>query len=493
VYYEGGGQNQTTILFGDPNTGDPITQPIQEPNLTFPEHNGTAPSPVTFTWEDCDDSNATSIWLGLEKQDANEVIDINFPADINSSEPVTLNKGMWEAELCFDKWYDFNNADGIPVEIGKYSESNYTFKVISLPSDDFNDNGRAAMWEIYNSGDPENCWLAESNQRLEVRSTTGANSEDTGYVSYKWKVDAVSNFSFKVNFYYNPATSGEGDGRVFIHLGPSLTDVYSIHVDFSAGRDVYSPYFYCEVVDPCLGPTDIHRIDRTEDDGTLYVSYNATNDELYLSYTGYGSPNAWQAIPGLLQAQWGGAPVYVNIGGGSEAVKLDSGDAYLDNFVIESGVIKVDAALVYRFWSPTKERHFYTISERERDKLRDKYPHVWTYEGIVYYDFSVDTEPGLKPVYRFWSPVLVAHFYTISESERDKLINIYPHVWTYEGTAMCAYPKDQQPENAEEVYRFWSPVLETHFYTISEEERDKLRDKYPHVWTYEGIVWYAYE
>jgi hypothetical protein len=65
-------------------------------------------------------------------------------------------------------------------------------------------------------------------------------------------------------------------------------------------------------------------------------------------------------------------------------------------------------------------------------------------------------------------------------------------VWTYEGIAFYAYPEGQQPGDAEVVYRFWSPVLETHFYTIRESEKNKLVDNYSHVWTYEGTAWYAY-
>lgn len=148
---------------------------------------------------------------------------------------------------------------------------------------------------------------------------------------------------------------------------------------------------------------------------------------------------------------------------------------------------------VYRFWSPVIERHFYTIKEADKTKLLDNWSHVWTYEGIVYHAFETDSKPGLAPVYRFYSPVLEAHFYTISESDKAKLINDWPHVWTYEGTAFYAYPQGQQPQDAKPVWRFWSPVLEAHFYTISESDKNKLIDNFSHVWTYEGVAWYAYE
>ena len=118
---------------------------------------------------------------------------------------------------------------------------------------------------------------------------------------------------------------------------------------------------------------------------------------------------------------------------------------------------------------------------------------MWTYEGIVYYAFATEGEPDTLPVYRFWSDSLSAHFYTISESEKDKLIDLYSHVWTYEGPAFYAYPDGLQPQDTLPVYRFWSDGLETHFYTMDETEKNKLIDNYSHVWTFEGIAWHAYE
>ena len=150
-------------------------------------------------------------------------------------------------------------------------------------------------------------------------------------------------------------------------------------------------------------------------------------------------------------------------------------------------------APVYRFWSPVLSRHFYTTSEAEKRKLINTYSHVWTYEQAAYYTLAGGTAPNTVPVYRFWSGILNAHFYTISESERDKLINDYPDVWTYEGPKFFAWPAGRQPADASPVYRFWSDSLGCHFYTISESEKTKLINQYPHVWAYEGIAWYAYQ
>ncbi|MGE5295729.1 MAG: S8 family serine peptidase [Solirubrobacterales bacterium] len=159
---------------------------------------------------------------------------------------------------------------------------------------------------------------------------------------------------------------------------------------------------------------------------------------------------------------------------------------------VESGRA-ASVALVYRFWSPVLEQHFYTIDESERNMLVDDYAAIWTSEGGAYHACADDSDPNTKPVYRFWSTQYGAHFYTISESERDGLVAQYSNVWTYEGIAFWAFPEGQAPSGTKPVYRFWSPTQNGHFYTMDEGERDKLVSQYAYAWTYEGIAWYAYE
>jgi hypothetical protein len=162
-----------------------------------------------------------------------------------------------------------------------------------------------------------------------------------------------------------------------------------------------------------------------------------------------------------------------------------------------TGYFRVDQAAgltpVYRFWSPVLSRHFYTISGTERDKLVNNYAHVWSYEGIVYYAFADGAQPGVAPVYRFWSGTLNTHFYTSSVNEKTKLIDNFSATWTFEGVGFYAYAGGSQPAGTSAVHRFWSPTLTCHFFTISQAERDKLINLYPLVWTYESAAWYAYE
>jgi hypothetical protein len=94
-------------------------------------------------------------------------------------------------------------------------------------------------------------------------------------------------------------------------------------------------------------------------------------------------------------------------------------------------------------------------------------------------------------VYRFWSPITSTHFYTISESERTTLINQYAYAWNYEGPAFKACVTDYHP-GLSPVYRFWSPHTSCHFYTISESERDMLIRDYGYWWNFEGVAYYAF-
>ncbi|MCI5192798.1 MAG: hypothetical protein D3915_06675 [Candidatus Electrothrix sp. AU1_5] len=147
---------------------------------------------------------------------------------------------------------------------------------------------------------------------------------------------------------------------------------------------------------------------------------------------------------------------------------------------------------VYRFWSKKNSAHFYTISKAERDAVIEKYTdYEWLYEGVAWYVYPTPT--ALNPVYRFYSKKNRSHFYTISTSEKNNLIlNNAPEAWKYESVGWFAYTYGQG--NTLPVYRFWSATNKSHFYTISEEEKDYVIANYSDdEWQYEGTVFYAYK
>ena len=151
-------------------------------------------------------------------------------------------------------------------------------------------------------------------------------------------------------------------------------------------------------------------------------------------------------------------------------------------------------APVYRLYNKLNGKHFFTIDRAEKNHALATWPWVFTDEGIKFYTHAEDSHPGAVPVYRFWSESLGTHFYTISESEKNHLVNDTPakFFWVLEGPAFYAWPEGSQPTGATPVYRFWSSSIGSHVYTTSTAERDKLlATPASWFWTYEGVAFYT--
>jgi hypothetical protein len=345
------------------------------------------------------------------------------------------------------------------------------------------------MWRVL-ADDPSHCTMKEVNQRLELQATSHASVASAGYVSGGWRLDPRQDFSIRVDFHYD--LKSYPGGWVSLGVTPDVSDPWEKNAAIGVGcADIYAHYWYRKQAGLAVYSSSSQ---RTLTDGTLRISYNADRDELYLGLLSYGPEDAWATLPGLVKGEWGGRPIFIWLAGGSDGLDVPSGRVYLDNLAVDTGAI-MEASLkgVYRFWSPSLQRHFYTISDSEKETLLTQFKQVWTYEGVVYHTFAADSDPDTKPVYRFWSNTLSSHFYTVSETEKDWLIQQYAHIWTLEGVAFYAYPPGAQPVGTLPVYRFWSPTTGDHFYTINEAERTNLLTNYSKVWTNEGIAWYALE
>ncbi len=200
----------------------------------------------------------------------------------------------------------------------------------TLPSDNFNDNSMdTSLWTLV-EWDPTNGWLDETNARLEMRATTAADDAAALYISNNWGFLTTSDFSLRLDFH----NSSTAEASVFFGIAKDAeNDVW-----FDAAYEGGEAWFCWDaLVDD--EEFDFGEKERTSSDGTFYISYDAGEDELYLSEVGYWSGNAWATIPDLLQDAWGGDPIGVLMGGDiwASGTAIDSGDAYLDNFVVDSG------------------------------------------------------------------------------------------------------------------------------------------------------------
>ncbi len=363
---------------------------------------------------------------------------------------------------------------------------------ISYPAtvtDNFDDNSIAGVWRL-RGDDPAQCWLAEANQRLELRATAQAAGVSVRYAARGWRIDPAHDFQMKVDFHCDLALGNTAVLAVI--LEPNSVAVTHQSLEFGVSSGTPANYWY-SVTDGNAVSTKQNV--RTTADGTLYLSYDKAADELYLSNEGYGVAHAWATVKGFLRGRWGAQSMALSLLGQSDRLALASGPAFFDNFSFQVNEPVVEAnqpSNVYRFWCPATDRHFYTISESEKTKLIDKYANVWVYEGVAFTAASAAFNARLAPVYRFWSPSLGCHFYTVSEAEKTSYQKQSP-LWTFEGTAFYAYPEGKQPTGSKAIYRFLRQSDGTYFYTVSESERDKLVSKYAHVYTAAGIAFYSYE
>jgi hypothetical protein len=146
---------------------------------------------------------------------------------------------------------------------------------------------------------------------------------------------------------------------------------------------------------------------------------------------------------------------------------------------------------IYRFFIPEKGAHFYTASPIERDYISKNIPQ-YQYEGSSYIAASEerDSLTGVKPVYRFFNTSTGVHLYTMSEHEKEYIVENLAN-YNFENVAYYAY--ETPKENTVPLYRFYHTIADTHFFTPSLEERNYVKENLP--WYREegdgGITFYV--
>ncbi len=147
---------------------------------------------------------------------------------------------------------------------------------------------------------------------------------------------------------------------------------------------------------------------------------------------------------------------------------------------------------MYRFWSPVYARYLYAATEAEKEAILYEQGPLWTYQCVAWRAWPPQADPNLRPVYRFWSQARAAHYYTISEAERDYgLWTDLSEIWQYQGVAFYAYPAGLQPSGAWPVHRLRSDAAEGHLYTAFEAEREGLTCGDSPAWIYDTVAWYV--
>jgi Repeat of unknown function (DUF5648) len=140
---------------------------------------------------------------------------------------------------------------------------------------------------------------------------------------------------------------------------------------------------------------------------------------------------------------------------------------------------------VVRFRTPSG--YFYTSSQAEIDSIAIQYP-SWILEGVAMFG-STQTNWGLSPVYRFRNKITGSYLYTISEAEKQTVVDNYSATFALEGTAW--YSSALPGTGFNPVYRFRNITNGSYIWTASEVEKAAILANYSAIFVLEGIAFYT--
>ncbi|MCL5281644.1 MAG: glycosyltransferase family 39 protein [Planctomycetes bacterium] len=138
---------------------------------------------------------------------------------------------------------------------------------------------------------------------------------------------------------------------------------------------------------------------------------------------------------------------------------VQASDALGAPLTFSLAAVPVGSRPVYEFRSPATGSRVWTANEREKYLLLSTYPRaVWGWEGIACYAYvRADARVGLQGVWRLWSPTRARHFYTIDEQEKELLLKKPAQdAWLSDGVVFYVWPPGRQPPDATPVCRFGS-------------------------------------
>lgn len=152
---------------------------------------------------------------------------------------------------------------------------------------------------------------------------------------------------------------------------------------------------------------------------------------------------------------------------------------------------------VYRFWSPTLEKHFYTSKDEDYNAVLEKFSDTWEFEKIVFYvadksllqSAAVGTN-DFHMVHRYYSSKLQSHFYTADESERADIDRLWADVWFYEGEEYLVNTEPLYSDNLP-IYRFLNRFNGSHFYA-NPDEKFVVQSQWSDTWSYEKLSYYVF-
>ena len=139
--------------------------------------------------------------------------------------------------------------------------------------------------------------------------------------------------------------------------------------------------------------------------------------------------------------------------------------------VLQNIAISACKIPLYRYWAPRQVDHFYTTNANEIGTTRRGQTgrHGYISEGIQCYLQSNRVACSV-PLYRYWKPQGSDHFYTTNANEIGTTVHgrVGRHGYRSEGIVGYCYP--YQVPGTVPLYRYWKPHGVDHFYTTNINE-----------------------
>ena len=126
---------------------------------------------------------------------------------------------------------------------------------------------------------------------------------------------------------------------------------------------------------------------------------------------------------------------------------------------------------LYRYWNPSTVDHFYTTNSNEIGTTSNgqRGKHGYVSEGVTSWVFTGQGQ-GMVPLYRYWKSQNRDHFYTtnIQEIGTAKPGAVGKHGYKSEGIVGYCYPHSYT--GTVPLYRYWKGSVSDHFYTTNINE-----------------------
>lgn len=209
---------------------------------------------------------------------------------------------------------------------------------------------------------------------------------------------------------------------------------------------------------------------------------------LLVNLNGNASPEAIQAMLRRVTFRTTGAGVSTALR--TVLIEVTNSDAWTGSITAQVGVLAVQPSAnqvtMYRAYNPTADYHFFTIS----------FPEFGNAVGNGYRDES-SGRPGFAvldnltaestSIHRMYNLNTGRHYYTLSDGERDFLVTVG---WRFEKEEgfMSASPV----MGATEIFRLYNRNSGVHLYTENPAVKDSILARFPGIWEQHQSLGYAF-